>query len=97
MTRMDCSFPGASVHGILQPRIMEWVAVTFSKGSSHPGAEPESPALQTDFLPSEPPGKPFCLGFLKNNQLKIILMPKKRILGWKIVLPFSAMCYNSCK
>ena len=31
---MDCSPPGSSVHGILQARIMEWVAMPFSKGSS---------------------------------------------------------------
>ena len=33
---MDCSLPGASVHGILQERIPEWVAMTFSRGSSQP-------------------------------------------------------------
>ena len=31
---MDCSLPGSSVHGILQARILEWVAIPFSKGSS---------------------------------------------------------------
>ena len=31
---MDCSLPGSSVHGILQGRILEWVAISFSKGSS---------------------------------------------------------------
>ena len=31
---MDCSSPGSSVHGILQARIVEWVAIPFSKGSS---------------------------------------------------------------
>ena len=31
---MDCSLPGSSVHGIFQARILEWVAVPFSKGSS---------------------------------------------------------------
>ena len=31
---MDCSPPGSSVHGILQARILEWVAVPFSRGSS---------------------------------------------------------------
>ena len=31
---MDCSPPGSSVHGILQGRILEWVAMPFSKGSS---------------------------------------------------------------
>ena len=33
---MDCSPPGSSVHGILQPRILEWVAISFSRGSSRP-------------------------------------------------------------
>ena len=33
---MDCSLPGSSVHGILQARILEWVAMRFSRGSSHP-------------------------------------------------------------
>ena len=31
---MDCGPPGSSVHGILQPRILEWVAISFSRGSS---------------------------------------------------------------
>ena len=31
---MDCTLPGSSVHGILQARILEWVAIFFSKGSS---------------------------------------------------------------
>ena len=30
----DCSPPGSSLHGILQARILEWVAIPFSKGSS---------------------------------------------------------------
>jgi len=31
---MDCTLPGSSVHGILQARILEWVAIPFSRGSS---------------------------------------------------------------
>ena len=31
---MHCSLPGSSVHGILQARILEWVAIPFSRGSS---------------------------------------------------------------
>ena len=34
---MDCSLPGSSVHGIFQTRILEWVAISFSRGSSGPG------------------------------------------------------------
>ena len=33
---VDCSSPGFSVHGILQARILEWVAISFSRGSSQP-------------------------------------------------------------
>ena len=33
---MDYSLPGSSVHGILQARILEWVAIPFSRGSSQP-------------------------------------------------------------
>ena len=33
---MDCSLPGSSVHGILEIRILEWVAIPFSRGSSQP-------------------------------------------------------------
>ena len=33
---MDCSLPGFSVHGILQARILEWVAISFSRGTSWP-------------------------------------------------------------
>ena len=33
---MDCRFPGSSVHGILQTRVLKWVAISFSRGSSQP-------------------------------------------------------------
>ena len=33
---MDCSLPGSSVHGIFQARILEWVAISSSRGSSQP-------------------------------------------------------------
>ena len=42
------------VHGIHRARILEWVAFPFSRGS----CEPRSPTSETDFLLSEPPGKP---------------------------------------
>ena len=55
---MDCGPPGSSVHGILQARILEWVAISFSRDLPDPGFIPGSLALQVDSLPSEPPGKP---------------------------------------
>ena len=44
--------------GILQARKLERVAMPSSRGSSQPGIEPRSLALQIDCLLSEPPGKP---------------------------------------
>ena len=58
---MDCCRPGSSVHGILQGRMLEWAAISFSRGSSQPRDRPGSPALQVDSLLSEPPGKPLGL------------------------------------
>ena len=60
--------------GILQARILEWVATPSSWGSSQPRIEPRFPALQVDSLPSEPPGKPKnpgmgSLSFLQGNFL----------------------------
>ena len=34
---LDCSLPGSSVHGIFQPRVLEWVAIAFSKPGTVPG------------------------------------------------------------
>ena len=58
---MDCSPPGSSVHGILQARVLEWAAISCSRGSSRPGIEPASaasPALAGGFFGTEPPEKP---------------------------------------
>ena len=71
---MDCSPPG-SVHGILQTRILEWVAFPFSRGSS----QPRSPTLQADFLPSDPPGKPVagkCWGQKEKGAIE------DEVVGW---------------
>ena len=50
---MDCI-----VHGVLQARILEWVAFPFSRGSSQPRDQTQVSALQAESLPTEPPGEP---------------------------------------
>ena len=47
-----------TVRGILQARILKWVAFPFSSGSSQPRDRTRSPALQADSLPAEPQRKP---------------------------------------
>ena len=54
---LPCSLPGSFVHGILQARILEWVAIPFSRDLPNPGIEPGSPALQAKSLLSELPEK----------------------------------------
>ena len=59
---IDHSPPGSSVHGILQARMLEWIAISFCRGSSQPRDRTcvscVSLALQVDSLPVEPSGKP---------------------------------------
>ena len=45
---MDCSAPGSSVHGILQARTLEWLAIPFARNLFNSGIKPRSPALQAD-------------------------------------------------
>ena len=66
---MDCSPQGSSVHGILQARTQEWVAM-FSRDLPDPGIEPTSPALAGGFFTAEPPRKPFSgLTYVKVHHL----------------------------
>ena len=64
---MNCSPLGSFVHEFLQARILEWVAIPFSRDLPHPGIEPGFPELQADSLPSEPPGKPNLVTWLCLN------------------------------
>ena len=59
------------VHGILQARILDRVAIPFSRGSSQLKIKPRSPTLQTDSLPEEPQGKATML-WLALNKLKYV-------------------------
>ena len=54
---MDCSSPGSSVHGISQTRNLEWVVISFSRGSSWPRDQTASPFVG-GFFTTEPPEKP---------------------------------------
>ena len=61
---MGCSLLGSSVHGIFQARILEWVAISSSRGSlPNPGIQLISPAVAGGFSTTAPPRKPllFCI------------------------------------
>ena len=57
----DCSPPGSSVHGISQAKILEWVTISFCRGSSQPRNQTHismSPALAGKFFTTESSGQP---------------------------------------
>ena len=90
----DCSPPGSSVHGILQARILQWVAMPSSRGSSWPrdwSHVSASPALQVDILPTEPPGKPEFEVPEGKSSGKIY----QEVKGWDLNLK-SGLKYPSC-
>ena len=55
---MDYSLPGSSVYGILQTRILEWVAIPFSRRSSRPRDQTQVSCNTGRFFTTEPPRKP---------------------------------------
>ena len=61
---MDCSPPGSSVHWILQATILEWVAISFSRGSSQPRDQTHVSCIGREILNHcatwEAPSLPFC-------------------------------------
>ena len=68
---MDCSPPGSSVHGILQVKILEWVAIPFFRRDlPDPGIKRvslASPTLADEFFTTKPPRKPLMLFHLSIN------------------------------
>ena len=74
---MNCSLTGSSVHGILQVRILEWVAISSSRESS----QLRFPALQADSLPTEPQVKP-NIRTEALFQLQSIYMLSKGVFSW---------------
>ena len=55
---MDCNLPDPSVHGILQARILEWVAMLSSRGSSQPRDQTHGSCTAGRFFTTEPLEKP---------------------------------------
>ena len=67
---MDCSLLGFSVRGISQARILDWVAISFTRGSSWPRDQTQVSCVSYTaggFFTAKPPGKPQHI-FLKNSK-----------------------------
>ena len=65
---MDYSRPGFSAHGILQARILEWVAIPFSRGSSQPRDQTQVSCIVGGFFTLEPSGKPVAIFSFRQNR-----------------------------
>ena len=59
---MGCSLPGSPVHGIFQARVLEWVAISFSRGSSQPRGRTHDSHIAGGFFISRATGKPKNIG-----------------------------------
>ena len=74
---MDCSSPGSSVHGILQARILEWVAISFSRGTSQPRDRTQVSHIAGRWFnllaTREDPDKGMLVNILQVLQAKLIL------------------------
>ena len=82
---VDCSPPNSFVHGISQARLLEWVAISFSRRSSWWRDQTQvscrqSPALKLDSLSNEPEGKPS-----KTMWLYLIFTIFYFIFNWRIL------------
>ena len=75
---MDCSPPVSSAHGILQVRILEWVAMPFYKESSWPWNRTVSPALQVYLLPETPGKLKLSLGI--SRVVTVLILKKSQYL-----------------
>ena len=92
---MDYSLPGSSVYGIFQARILEWFAISFSRGSSQPGIKPVSLALAGGFFTTEPPGKCkslLCPTLCDPMDYTVCGILQARILEW-VAYPFSSRSF----
>ena len=78
---MDCSPPGCSVHEISQARILEWVATSFSRGSSWLR---DRIHLQVDSLPLSHQGSPWQILNTKILSAEKAMAPHSSTLAWKI-------------
>ena len=81
-----CDPMAYTVHGILQARILQWVAFPFSRGSSQPRHQTRvciKTALQADSLPAEPQGKPKNIGVGSLSLLQQIFLTQE--LNWGLL------------
>ena len=79
---MDCSPPGPSVHGIFQARVLEWGAISFSRGSSQPRNQTRISCVAGRFITAVPPD----LAYNPHSIPEMVNIWKKKLFNEKIIL-----------
>ena len=87
--------PWDSVHGILQARILEWVAVPSSRGSSQPRDRSQVSRTADDSLPSEPPG-PENLHFISFQIMLVLVSGQDLEHSCSLILSFWPFLIGKC-
>ena len=94
---MDCSLPGSSIHGIFQARVLEWVAISFSRGSSWPRDRiPVSRVISRCFtvwatrevLVQGRKRKNYCSIAMSSNLLSDLLLYRRGLISWQTEVIF---------
>ena len=83
-----------TVQGILQARILEWVAFPFSRGFFQPEIKSRSPTLQVDSLPVEPQGKPKNTGAGSLSLLQYVSGQGEdfaEFSQWRVMIKFTSI------
>ena len=108
---MDCNLPGSSAHGVSQAGVLEWVAISFSRGSCWPGdlADPgikaSSPALAGRFFTTKPPEKPLirtlfmyvCSSSVHSvSRVRLFVTPWAAAHQASLAIANSRACSNYC-
>jgi len=86
---------GPSVHGIFQARILEWIAISFSRGSSRPKDQTCFSCIADKFFTAEPSGKP-SLPSILNANLKIYVLSWPEEKAGSLNRSMS-MCLYNCR
>ena len=94
---MDCSLPGTSVHGILQARLLEGVAIFYFRGSSQPRdwTHVLSPALANGFSTTALPGKPWGqkeAGLMRKTLETVRVLEQEPRGAWTGLWPLFLKC-----
>ena len=93
---MGSSLPGSSVHGICQARILEWIAMPSSRGSSWPRDRTHASCIAGRFFTTEPLGKPqYLVPTCKTPEECSKSIKRNTNLGWKSHDSLQNITHNS--